>query len=89
MQKIKRCNQVAAIWRNATKKEPLFYKPLELGWQLVEGNFIPLWYDGISSLASITEIEKKELRTQPSTESESNTSSDNEYISASDSDSDE
>ena len=38
--KVKRINQICAVWNYATQKEPRFYMPIENGWSLQDNKFV-------------------------------------------------
>lgn len=46
IQKIKRTNQIASIWCNATQLRPGFYNPELNGWVRINGKFQPFWFNG-------------------------------------------
>ena len=46
MNKIKRANYVAALWKRATKQTPSTFSPNGNGWELKDGSYYIKWYDG-------------------------------------------
>lgn len=69
IEKIKRTNQIAAIWANATENSPTFYHPSENEWNFVNEKFKIKWFEGpqlpqyledILSLPQDTETESNE-----------------------------
>ena len=56
LQKIRRTNQIAAIWRNTTKINANFYDPLNNGWIIKENKFDILWFDGPQTPAQLRDI---------------------------------
>lgn len=54
--KIKRLNQVCAIWNSATLKTPSFYNPTNNGWILEDGKYAITWFEGPQMPLSLDEI---------------------------------
>ena len=46
LQKIRRTNYVASIWKNARLSEPATFEPTGNGWVLLDGQYAIHWYDG-------------------------------------------
>ena len=46
MNKIKRANYVAALWKSATKQTPSTFSPNGNGWELKDGSYHIKWHDG-------------------------------------------
>lgn len=46
LQKIRRSNQISAIWKNATKTKANFNDPVNNGWVLKDNKFEILWFEG-------------------------------------------
>lgn len=54
--KIKRTNQISAIWKYATEREPAFYDPVNSGWSLCDNKFRIVWFEGLQMPESINDI---------------------------------
>ena len=46
VEKVRRANLVASIWKNATRPNPSNIKPEENGWLLIEGKYYINWFNG-------------------------------------------
>ena len=46
VEKIKRANYVAMVWKNAQRPLPVTVSPVNNGWALDKGSYIINWYDG-------------------------------------------
>ncbi len=56
IEKVKRLKYVCSVWCNATLAEPTTLDPLNFGWQQIEDQLAPLWFQGAAAPDSINEI---------------------------------
>lgn len=56
--KIKRVNQICALWSFATEPSPMFYKPEENGWILIDNTYQIKWFVGPQTPTTLAEITK-------------------------------
>lgn len=55
-QKIQRTIYVNSMWENATDADCIKFSAHESGWQLIDGKFVPLWFEGDSTPVFVEDV---------------------------------